>query len=257
MVNEAMVPCPEEGCGPQRVEVYDQETGKYLRSETSLPFQAFADGYSGFLPVGSWYRGGGAYVTVRDNGEFTNQLDRTLAHGQKHETHCMMLARIVDEIANSTKDNKSFVRAVVDRFRVSDQEARTGTGRYREFNNSTGFKPEFTEPPNLPGGSPNQVHHYAGIFEKAYEGAMEARLLTKGLTGLLNPNAELASYYLARKYALDKANEHEDLPGNPEASKRADKALNEVVVDHAFKLAYGLTDRTQLGNLIRKEVCSD
>ena len=62
MVTEGMVRCPDNDCGPRTVGVYDAATGRHLRDEVSQPFQAFADGYSGFMPVGARYTGGGQWT---------------------------------------------------------------------------------------------------------------------------------------------------------------------------------------------------
>ena len=244
----AAAQCPYSNCNPRWNPNNNDGRGGFDF------WDAYGDGFSGYSPQGARYLGGGVF---RYPGEGDRKVGK-LAHGQSHETHCMMFARIVDEIAESTKDNSTFVKALVDRFVAPREQAVTGTGKYKEFNNSTGFRPEFTEPPNLPGGSPNQVHHYMGIFEKAFEGATKAAtLLTAAAVFIPNINrSELTPYTAARNYALKKANEHEDEnPNNPEASKRADKALNKVVVDHAFKLAAKDIDRFQLGNLIRRDVC--
>ena len=59
MVNEAMVRCPNDDCGPRRLEFY--AGGQHTGSGVSMPFQAFADGYAGFLPPGATYLGRGEF----------------------------------------------------------------------------------------------------------------------------------------------------------------------------------------------------
>jgi len=52
------VQCPNNDCGPRTLRAYDAN-GNFVGRVLSQPFQAFADGHSGFLPPGARYQGNG------------------------------------------------------------------------------------------------------------------------------------------------------------------------------------------------------
>src|SRR5438105_1696795 len=55
------VQCPNNDCGSRTMNSYDRN-GNFLGHVLSQPFQAFADGYSGFLPPGARYQGSGMWT---------------------------------------------------------------------------------------------------------------------------------------------------------------------------------------------------
>jgi YD repeat-containing protein len=57
----AAVQCPNNDCGPRVMNSYNAN-GQFLGTVLSQPFQAFADGYSGFLPPGATYQGNGSWI---------------------------------------------------------------------------------------------------------------------------------------------------------------------------------------------------
>ncbi len=59
--NGAAVQCPNNDCGPRVMDTFDRN-GNFLGRVLSQPFQAFADGFSGFLPPGARYEGQGTWV---------------------------------------------------------------------------------------------------------------------------------------------------------------------------------------------------
>jgi len=58
MESGSAVQCPNNNCGPRTLRAYDSN-GNFVGRVLSQPFQAFADGYSGFLPPGARYQGNG------------------------------------------------------------------------------------------------------------------------------------------------------------------------------------------------------
>ena len=57
----AAVQCPNNDCGPRVMNTFNRN-GDFLGRVLSQPFQAFADGFSGFLPPGARYQGNGTWV---------------------------------------------------------------------------------------------------------------------------------------------------------------------------------------------------
>lgn len=58
LASGAGVQCPHNDCGPQVRDLYNAE-GKHVGSILTNPFQAFGDGFSGYLPLGVSYAGNG------------------------------------------------------------------------------------------------------------------------------------------------------------------------------------------------------
>ena len=101
----------------------------------------------------------------------------------------------------------------------------------REFR-STGFKGRFNDDQ----GSYNQVRHFVGVFSNAYYWSLGASLTD------LDPGSVLLQ-------ALIEADRHEG------ANEYADRRLSATAVPEGFALAYGYTDRRDLGKYIREYIC--
>jgi hypothetical protein len=67
----AALQCPNDDCGPRTMNAYDAN-GNLLGRVLSQPFQAFADGYSGFLPPGARYQGNGYWAFLGSGGTSRN-----------------------------------------------------------------------------------------------------------------------------------------------------------------------------------------
>lgn len=174
---------------------------------------------------------------------------------------CQTLANTADKLAKDAWTDSGFVTDLVKMFDAPDRLQ--GGPIYSKYR-SSGFHSDFTdEVPATPGGSDNtfnQVNHYSGVFGAAYFLALNLRVGGAATLGVGNPSGvftgQAATYIVAKDTILGAANAREGGLNPTAPTHFADRRLNAVVVAHATKLAYGLTSRHALGNLIRSEVCA-
>jgi hypothetical protein len=174
-------------------------------------------------------------------------LTGPFSHAQVKDD-CHRFADIVDDIASKTpgvfgdpkadRDVTAFKDALWERF---NNRNRPGFD-YGEFR-STGFKDEFRdETPGLPGGndnSPNQVYHYVGAFRAGFQSELFGG-------GLMEEHENEYIFIPVYPYVVQ-------LPDTP--SHRADKALNRAAVKHGSLIANRRVPISELGNLIRRDIC--
>src|SRR5207245_992462 len=102
--NENAKACPKNDCGPRE------------RKDGTLdqPFQAFADGWSGFLPQGTHYIGNGMYASAGpENDRIVGHLDDDGGAGDEPENPKSNLSdRCLRGIRGAKKDEASIRRAV-------------------------------------------------------------------------------------------------------------------------------------------------
>lgn len=138
----------------------------------------------------------------------------------KEVTDCDLFAAEVDRLALENPDNiVAFVGALKERFNKEGYDVAN-----TEFA-STGFRDEFRDDVG-PNNSPNQVRHYVGGFRAVFQ------------------LAETGS-------AIMTARERHGTPSN-----RADLRLNAVSKQHALALSNMTVRPTDLGNMIRRDVCA-
>lgn len=174
---------------------------------------------------------------------------------------CQTLANTADKLAKDAWTDSGFVTDLVEMFDAPDRLR--GGPIYSKYR-SSGFHSDFTdEVPATAGGSDNtfnQVNHYSGVFGAAYFLALNLRVGGAATLGVGNPSGvftgQAATYIVAKDTILGAANAREGGLNPTAPTHFADRRLNAVVVAHATKLAYGLTSRHALGNLIRSEVCA-
>lgn len=151
-------------------------------------------------------------------------------------TNCEILAGVTAVAAARAEETSTTLTGQLqDRFVEAPGQPPTN-----EFG-SSGFKPDFREPPGTSGGSPNQVRHYVGIMSNSYYAAKSARVM-------------LSPYSLTYSTLLKAANSREEGNG---AAQVADRQLNAVAVAHGVKLAYEQITNKDLVRLIRDEVCTN
>ena len=166
------------------------------------------------------------YTSI-SNGNFNNYTPKTclkfveavknLINNSPHKTQDL-LANLVDEL--------------YERFANSGNEFGSG-----------GFNMEFQDF----GGSPNQARHYIG--------GLYAGFTLGSSVGLAAANAREVSFTYQRIPGIPYVVIPIPLP--PNASQRADRALNAVSTAHGGALADGTLKPSDLSSTIRKEVCRD
>lgn len=171
-------------------------------------------------------------------------------NNEQDKTDCEFLASVADTLAKLVHPH-TFQRALSNFFvDWVNKDPSKRESRYNQFR-SSGFRDEFKDEIG-PGNSPNQVYHYVGMFKAGFVAALF-----------------LGNRYLAYAAAIRVANEHETeyeevlagdgqmvpYPKPPTPSHAADMRLNEVAVWHGAQVGAGTVKPSEVGNLIRKEVC--
>ncbi|HEX6184770.1 MAG TPA: PA14 domain-containing protein [Pyrinomonadaceae bacterium] len=129
--NGAAVPCPENNCGPRRRELYDV-FGDHVGSILTNPFQAFADGWSGFTLAGTRYVGDGIIFGSMWTGEKPEKVTW-------------------DQLGITTDIITAFAYSFAGQGRGVDGGKKGGGGRRRRLNRS---RPMTQQPPPTPTPAP-------------------------------------------------------------------------------------------------------
>jgi len=149
---------------------------------------------------------------------------------------CKFLAATADELARNSSSNRAFVNALRGRFLTPSNQ---DSPAMREFR-AGGFQGRFNDDQ----GSYNQVRHFVGAFSNAYFGGAIAWGLTAPAIGSNGPASAIASTEAVRL-----ANRREG------ANEHADRRLNGVAAPLGVRLAFGQTNRGEIGNFIRSNIC--
>jgi YD repeat-containing protein len=119
---ESSVQCPNNDCGPRVLEKHDGRTGELLGHVLSQPFQAWADGWSGFLPPGARYQDNGRYSMP---GEFDPDNLRPSTGVERNHAPQLGALRMIKAYQDCTKQmNRNVPVPAFDRASLIAEAAR-------------------------------------------------------------------------------------------------------------------------------------
>jgi hypothetical protein len=158
---------------------------------------------------------------------------------------CLVFAAMVDIFASESSTDSGFIKTVYDRFKDKNDHSFVAGG----------FRPAFIDPT---GESPNQVRHAAGAIAFGYSGGVAAQLLPPSAWGdagnrtleIFNQREKSYTYSLSPRGMPRRTL----LPTTP--GQQADMNLNRAALPIGFLLGLGLINRSDVGNLIRQNICN-
>lgn len=153
---------------------------------------------------------------------------------QANPNPCAFFLQFAEQAARESWTNGGFARRLYGRFA---EDAPPGSARALEFEDFD-FQPRFRG-----SNSPNQARHFAGIFWAAWNVGSAA-----AGTIVLSPITYPLAYYTTKKAALAAADSRD-------GGDQADRNLNEPAVTLGVQLAFGIVDRHQVVDYIRKHIC--